>query len=432
MDIRNTITRFGATALIGCGLVVTAIPATFAQNDGETVTHEYQDRAASHISEVWYKGETLEISGEGFLTQDRASGSTIAIKLNKGAIKIDGKDYLEVTANDKGEFTVSIPWQSDLEDRVSVDVYLLSGSLKDNDTSRGGKASTVKIEARSVAPESPSASASVSASAEPSASPSATAEPSASASATAEPKKESKADSSASPSASATAADETVASVDAEVKNRADEKASASASVSPSATASASASTVVSPSASAEVKNEMKADQKVSTAKNDQKAEQKDGSQQAPAAQDQLGGSSSVQAPATEQPSPESTRFANCSEVAAAGLAPIPSSHPDFRKQFDADNNGLGCEVVDSGSSSNGGSSSSGSSSSQDNLGSSGSGAQDRLGSSSSSASLSSRAQRSSLANTGASNVFTVAGLGMVAVGLGVAGVTSVLRRKNS
>ena len=434
MDIRNTITRFGATALIGCGLVVTAIPATFAQNDGETVTHEYQDRAASHISEVWYKGETLEISGEGFLTQDRASGSTIAIKLNKGAIKIDGKDYLEVTANDKGEFTVSIPWQSDLEDRVSVDVYLLSGSLKDNDTSRGGKAATVKIEARSVAPESPSASASVSASAtaEPSASASATAEPSASASATAEPKKESKADSSASPSASATAADETVASVDAEVKNRADEKASASASVSPSATASASASTVVSPSASAEVKNEKKADQKVSTAKNDQKAEQKDGSQQAPAAQDQLGGSSSVQAPATEQPSPESTRFANCSEVAAAGLAPIPSSHPDFRKQFDADNNGLGCEVVDSGSSSNGGSSSSGSSSSQDNLGSSGSGAQDRLGSSSSSASLSSRAQRSSLANTGASNVFTVAGLGMVAVGLGVAGVTSVLRRKNS
>lgn len=432
MDIRNTITRFGATALIGCGLVVTAIPATFAQNDGETVTHEYQDRAASHISEVWYKGETLEISGEGFLTQDRASGSTIAIKLNKGAIKIDGKDYLEVTANDKGEFTVSIPWQSDLEDRVSVDVYLLSGSLKDNDTARGGKAATVKIEARSVAPESPSASASVSASAEPSASPSATAEPSASASATAEPKKESKADSSASPSASATAADETVASVDAEVKNRADEKASASASVSPSATASASASTVVSPSASAEVKNEKKADQKVSTAKNDQKTEQKDGSQQAPAAQDQLGGSSSVQAPATEQPSPESTRFANCSEVAAAGLAPIPSSHPDFRKQFDADNNGLGCEVVDSGSSSNGGSSSSGSSSSQDNLGSSGSGAQDRLGSSSSSASLSSRAQRSSLANTGASNVFTVAGLGMVAVGLGVAGVTSVLRRKNS
>lgn len=416
MDIRNTITRFGATALIGCGLVVTAIPATFAQNGEETVTHEYQDRAASHISEVWYKGETLMISGEGFLTQDRASGSTIAIKLNKGAVKIDGKDYLEVTANDKGEFIVSIPWQNDLEDRVSVDVYLLSGSLKDNDTSRGGKAATVKIEARSVAPESPSASAS----AEPSVS------ASASASATAEPKKDSaeepKADASASPSASATAADETVASVDAQVKNRADEKASASASVSPSATASASASTLVSSSASAEVKKE-----------NEKKAgDQKNGSQQAPVAQDQMGGSSNVQASATEQPSAESTRFANCSEVAAAGLAPIPSSHPDFRKKFDADNNGLGCEVVDNGSSSDGSSSSNGGSSSQDGLDSGASGSQDRLDSSSSNASLSSRAQRSSLANTGASNVFTVSGLGLVALGLGVAGVTAVLRRKNS
>lgn len=418
MDIRNTITRFGATALIGCGLVVTAIPATFAQNGEETVTHEYQDRAASHISEVWYKGETLKISGEGFLTQDRASGSTIAIKLNKGAVKIDGKDYLEVTANDKGEFTVSIPWQNDLEDRVSVDVYLLSGSLKDNDTSRGGKAATVKIEARSVAPESPSASAS--------AEPSVSASASVSATATAEPKKdsveESKADASASPSASATAADETVASVDAQVKNRADEKASTTASVSPSATASASASTLVSSSASAEVKKE-----------NEKKAgDQKNGSQQAPVAQDQLGGSSNVQASATEQPSAESTRFANCTEVAAAGLAPIPSSHPDFRKKFDADNNGLGCEVVDNGSSSDGSSSSNGGSSSQDGLDSGASGTQDRLDSSSSNASLSSRAQRSSLANTGASNVFTVSGLGLVALGLGVAGVTAVLRRKNS
>lgn len=416
MDIRNTITRFGATALIGCGLVVTAIPATFAQNGEETVTHEYQDRAASHISEVWYKGETLKISGEGFLTQDRASGSTIAIKLNKGAVKIDGKDYLEVTANDKGEFTVSIPWQNDLEDRVSVDVYLLSGSLKDNDTSRGGKAATVKIEARSVAPESPSASAS----AEPSVS------VSASASATAEPKKDSaeepKADASASPSASATASDETVASVDAQVKNRADEKASASAAVSPSATASASASTLVSSSASAEAKKE-----------NEKKVgDQKNGSQQAPVAQDQLGGSSNVQASATEQPSAESTRFANCTEVAAAGLAPIPSSHPDFRKKFDADDNGLGCEVVDNGSSSDGSSSSNGGSSSQDGLDSGASGSQDRLDSSSSNASLSSRAQRSSLANTGASNVFTVSGLGLVALGLGVAGVTAVLRRRNS
>ena len=391
MDIRHTITRFGATALIGCGLVVTAIPATFAQNGEESVTHVYSDKATSHISEVWYKGETLKITGEGFLTQDGTSGSVIAIKLNKGSVKIDGKDYLEVKADEKGNFSVSIPWQNDLEDRISVDVYLLSGSLKDNDTSRGGKAATVKIEARSVQEATPSATASVS--------PSATA--SASASVVATP--------SATPSASATAADEVVASVDAEIKNR------PATSVSPSATASASASVVATPSASvtasASASASATADQNAAIANE---------------AKDQLGDSTS----ATEQvtASAESTRFANCAEVAAAGLAPIHESHPDFRKKFDNDGNGLGCEVINSevtdGSSSNGSSgSSSRNSGGLDNLGS---------GSSSSSNSTSSRAQRSSLANTGASNAFTMAGLGLVALGLGVAGVTAVRNRKNS
>ena len=401
MDIRHTITRFGATALIGCGLAVTAIPATFAQNGEESVTHVYSDKAASHISEVWYKGETLKITGEGFLTQDGTSGSVIAIKLNKGSVKIDGKDYLEVQADEKGNFSVSIPWQSDLDERISVDVYLLSGSLKDNDTSRGGKAATVKIEARSVQEATPSATASASASATASvvATPSASVAPSASATPSA--------------SASATAADEVVASVDAKIKNRADEKATAS--VSPSATASASASVVATPSASATASASASAsaaaDQHASVA-ND--------------AKDQLGDSAS----ATEQvtASAESTRFANCAEVAAAGLAPMPSSHPDFRKKFDNDGNGLGCEVINSevtdGSSSNGSSgSSSRNSGGLDNLGG---------GSSSSSSYTSSRAQRSSLANTGASNAFTIAGLGLVALGLGVAGVSAVRNRKNS
>ena len=393
MDIRHTITRFGATALIGCGLVVTAIPATFAQNGEESVTYVYADKAASHISEVWYKGETLKITGEGFLTQDGTSGSTIAIKLNKGTVKIDGKDYLEVQADEKGNFSVSIPWQDDLNERVSVDVYLLSGSLKDNDTSRGGKAATVKIQARSVQEAIPSATASASASV--AATPSASVAPSASA------------------TASATAADEVVASVDAKIKDRADEKASATASVSPSATASASASVVATPSASASATESASAsaDQNAAIANE---------------AKDQLGDSTS----ATEQvtASAESTRFANCAEVAAAGLAPMPSSHPDFRKKFDNDGNGLGCEVINSevtdGSSSN---SSSGSSSRN-------SGGLDNLGgdSSSSSSYTSSRAQRSSLANTGASNAFTIAGMGLVALGLGVAGVTAVRNRKNS
>ena len=399
MDIRHTITRFGATALIGCGLAVTAIPATFAQNGEESVTYVYSDKATSHISEVWYKGETLKITGEGFLTQDGTSGSTIAIKLNKGTVKIDGKDYLEVQADEKGNFSVSIPWQDDLDERISVDVYLLSGSLKDNDTARGGKAATVKIEARSVQEATPSATASASASA------SATASATASASATPS------ATTSASATASATAADEVVASVDAKIKNRADEKATAS--VSPSATASASV--VATPSASATASVSASA-----SASADQNAAV------ANEAKDQLGDSTS----ATEQvtASAESTRFANCAEVAAAGLAPMHESHPDFRKKFDNDGNGLGCEVINSevtdGSSSN---DSSGSSSRN-------SGSLDNLGgdSSSSSSYTSSRAQRSSLANTGASNAFTVAGMGLVALGLGVAGVTAVRNRKNS
>lgn len=409
MDIRHTITRFGATALIGCGLVVTAIPATFAQNGEESVTYVYADKAASHISEVWYKGETLKITGEGFLTQDGTSGSTIAIKLNKGTVKIDGKDYLEVQADEKGNFSVSIPWQDDLDERISVDVYLLSGSLKDNDTARGGKAATVKIEARSVQEATPSATASASASA------SATASVVATPSASVAP--------SASATASASGADEVIASVDAEIKDRVDGKASATASASPSATASASASVVATPfawasaSASASASATESASASAAADKNASVAND---------AKDQSGDSTS----ATEQvtASAESTRFANCSEVAAAGLAPISSSHPDFRKQFDTDNNGLGCEVINSEVTDGGSSSNISSGSSSRN-----SGGLDNLGSSSASTNYtSSRAQRSSLANTGASNAFTIAGMGLVALGLGVAGVSAVRNRKNS
>ena len=425
MDIRHTITRFGATALIGCGLAVTAIPATFAQNGEESVTHVYSDKATSHISEVWYKGETLKITGEGFLTQDGTSGSTIAIKLNKGSVKIDGKDYLEVQADEKGNFSVSIPWQDDLDERISVDVYLLSGSLKDNDTARGGKAATVKIEARSVQEATPSATASASASA------SATASVVATPSASVAP--------SASATASASGADEVIASVDAEIKDRVDGKASATASASPSATASASASVVATPfawaSASASASASATESDSASATESDSASATESASASAAAdknasvandAKDQSGDSTS----ATEQvtASAESTRFANCSEVAATGLAPISSSHPDFRKQFDTDNNGLGCEVINSEVTDGGSSSNISSGSSSRN-----SGGLDNLGSSSASTNYtSSRAQRSSLANTGASNAFTIAGMGLVALGLGVAGVSAVRNRKNS
>lgn len=175
---------------------------------------------------------------------------------------------MEVQADEKGNFSVSIPWQEDLDERISVDVYLLSGSLKDNDTARGGKAATVKIEARSVQEATSSATEQVTASA-------------------------------------------------------------------------------------------------------------------------------------------ESTRFANCAEVVAAGLAPMHKSHPDFRQKFDNDKNDWGCEVINSEVTDSSSSNTSSGSSSRN------SGGLDNQGSSSASTNYtSSRAQRSSLANTGASNAFTIAGMG--------------------
>ncbi len=70
---------------------VTAILATFAQNSEESVTHVYSwTRLLPHISEVWYKGETLKITGEGFLTGGTSGSSYRHIKLNKAPSSRDG------------------------------------------------------------------------------------------------------------------------------------------------------------------------------------------------------------------------------------------------------------------------------------------------------------------------------------------------------
>ncbi|WP_315431797.1 excalibur calcium-binding domain-containing protein [uncultured Rothia sp.] len=145
MNIRNNIARIGATALIGCGLVATSVPATFAVEGAPQVVHTYADSAQFIAPDVWVEGEGLNIAGEGFKTADGTSGSVLALKLNKGAVKIDGQDYLEIHANEDGNFSVTIPWQAELHGSVSVDIYLLSGSLKDGDVPRGGKAATVTI-----------------------------------------------------------------------------------------------------------------------------------------------------------------------------------------------------------------------------------------------------------------------------------------------
>lgn len=145
MNIRNNIARIGATALIGCGLIAATVPATFAEEAITGTVHTYLDSAKFFAPDTWIEGQPLTVAGEGFKTADGASGSVLALKLNKGSVKIDGQDYLEIHADESGNFSVTIPWQEALRGKVSVDIYLLSGSLKDGDVPRGGKAATVTI-----------------------------------------------------------------------------------------------------------------------------------------------------------------------------------------------------------------------------------------------------------------------------------------------
>ena len=147
MSIRNNIARIGATALISCGLVATTVPATFADEAAQEISFTYADSARLIAPDTWVEGHDLTIVGQGFKTADGASGSVLALKLNKGAVKINGQDYLEIHADEAGNFNVTVPWQSELQGQVSVDLYLLSGSLKDGDVPRGGKAATVTIKA---------------------------------------------------------------------------------------------------------------------------------------------------------------------------------------------------------------------------------------------------------------------------------------------
>lgn len=127
MSIRNNIARIGATALISCGLVATTVPATFADEAAQEISFTYADSARLITPDTWVEGHDLTIVGQGFKTADGASGSVLALKLNKGAVKINGQDYLEIHADEAGNFTVTGPWQSELQGNVSVDLYLLSG-----------------------------------------------------------------------------------------------------------------------------------------------------------------------------------------------------------------------------------------------------------------------------------------------------------------
>lgn len=121
----------------------------------------------------------------------------------------------------------------------------------------------------------------------------------------------------------------------------------------------------------------------------------------------------SVNAGADTEASP-TPRFQNCKDVWDAGLAPIHKGHPDFQEKFDADHDGIGCEdKPDYENSASRVDSNGGVAASDSNNNSGGS--------------ISGR-----LASTGAAGVATIAGLGLAAVGAGVAAIVVMRRRKQN
>ena len=123
--------------------------------------------------------------------------------------------------------------------------------------------------------------------------------------------------------------------------------------------------------------------------------------------------STEVSEGATAEASP-TPRFQNCKEVWDAGLAPIHKGHPDFQEKFDADHDGVGCEdKPDYENSASRVDSNGGGAASDSNNNSGGS--------------ISGR-----LASTGAAGVATIAGLGLAAVGAGVAAIVVMRRRKQN
>ena len=120
----------------------------------------------------------------------------------------------------------------------------------------------------------------------------------------------------------------------------------------------------------------------------------------------------SVNAGADAEASP-TPRFQNCKDVWDAGLAPIHKGHPDFQEKFDADHDGVGCEDKPDYENSASRVDSNGGVAASDSNNSGGS--------------ISGR-----LASTGAAGVATIAGVGLAAVGAGVAAIVVMRRRKQN
>mgnify|MGYP004495974677 CR=1 FL=1 len=141
-----------------------------SQASSEELVKTYADGAKLYTTKEWTKGETLKLRGEGFKTQD-GKGSIVAVKLNKGKIsakeepKLNGKEgnsagvWAYIQADENGNFTAELPYpttaNSNLKDELNsgdqISVVLLSGSMAENDTPRGGEALKATVADQKVA-----------------------------------------------------------------------------------------------------------------------------------------------------------------------------------------------------------------------------------------------------------------------------------------
>lgn len=147
----------GSLVAGGTAVVAPQLPTAAAQST-ETTTRTYEDGAkATLVKEVSTTGK-IHVTGTGFFTKDKDSegapntGSTLAVKLDNGAVNRKDKKYGNATIWEKfdvpntGAFSVDIDLptvdNSDIapgswDAGTEHDLVLLSGSLRTNDYTRG-------------------------------------------------------------------------------------------------------------------------------------------------------------------------------------------------------------------------------------------------------------------------------------------------------
>ena len=153
----------GVMVKINTTVETTAKPT--AQTSSEELVKTYADGAKLYAVKDWTTGETLKLRGEGFKTQDGSKGSVLAVKLNKGRIsakeepKFNGVDgnsagvWAYIQADENGNFTAELPYpttensnlKENLKNGDKVSVFLLSGSMVEGDTARGGEALSATV-----------------------------------------------------------------------------------------------------------------------------------------------------------------------------------------------------------------------------------------------------------------------------------------------